>query len=238
MKPDLKWLVIKGTCAGSGVKTIGPKAFSHPFKPLAIGYYSTGRAIGRLFVDDEPLANAEGDLAAQFGQEGKLVKIPADAQKVYAAEREIKLEVTDLSTASNRISMAILGVQFTGLISAVLPRTAKGKLYWINLYKSVAGSALEIVSAESAFPFMPLALSYQATARAELQLSINGTPLFNQGADLPALFGKNGFVVPIPRDARRIYSGKVPFEASITDLSGSTNVVTVSLLGVQYPGRG
>jgi len=238
MKPDLKWLVVKDTCAGSGVKTIGPKAFPYPFKPLAIGYHSTGRAIGKLFVDEEPLARTEGDLAAQFGQEGKLLKIPADAQKVYAAEREIKLQVTDLSTATNRISMAILGLQYTGLTAAVLPRTAKGKLYWINLYKSVGASLLAIASDESPFPFMPLAIGYQATARAEVQLTINEIPLFNQGADLPALFGKNGFVVPIPRDARRIYAGKIPFAASITDLSGATNVVTISFIGVQYPGRG
>lgn len=241
MKPALKWLVVKETLTALQANVdIGPKTLPHPFKPLAIGYLSSGRAIGRLLVDDEPLATRLGDLAAQFGQFGKLVRIPADAQKIYGAHREIKVVATDLSNASNRISVALLGVEYQGLTLNQLPKTAKGKLYWINLYTSTAigANATVNIADESSYDFMPLWIAYQATDRAELVLSVNGIDLMAQAADLAALFGINGFVVPIPRDARRVYTGRTVWNAKLTDLSGASNVVTVSLGGVQFQPSG
>lgn len=236
-RPILKWLVLKNTLTAleSGV-ILGPQTLPNPFKPLAIGYLSTGRAIGRLYVDDEPLGTQDGDLAAQFGQGGKLVKIPKEAQKIYASKREIKVIASDLSNASNRISVAIQGLQYVGMKLDQLPPTAKGKLYWLNLYTSVAISANQTVniSDESAFPFKPLWIAYQATGRAELSLSVNTVPIMNQAADLDALAGVNGFVVPIPKEARKIYPGEITWNAKLTDLSGASNVITVSLGGVQF----
>ena len=70
MRPDLKWLVIKGQLTALQATTLGPSSLPHPFKPLGIMFNSDGRVKGRLTIADEPLANAEGDLDAQFGQAG------------------------------------------------------------------------------------------------------------------------------------------------------------------------
>jgi len=234
MRPDLKWLVLKGQVGALGVTTFTPKNLPNPFQPLGIAYKSTGRAIGQLLVGDEPLSNAKGDLAAQFGQDGHLVIIPEDGQRIYPAKREWKLAVTDLSNATNDISLAMIGYQYTGLPR---PRKTGPSLRWLNLYDTVLATKTKHITDRLDFPFMPFFLGYASTGRAEVSLEIDGLPLMNQAADLAAMFGTLGKLVPIPPEARRKYLGKITFDAVVTDLSGGDNVVTVTLFGVQFEGE-
>jgi len=246
-KPDLKWLVIKDDNIPASVAeyVIGPRSYPYAFKPLAFGYYSKERVIGTLYVDEEPYANANADLAAQFGQGGQLVKVPRIAQKVYDAEREFELRITALTANPNSVTLAILGLQYTGTKrGAQVPPTpewerARGHLYWLNVHGAVPANGQTTLSDDSPYSFMPLAFSYAATSPlARVRYTINQIPIMNQNADLVALYGTNGFVVPVPRDARQVYNGRVSFNAEVEDLSGAPNVVSISALGVQFSKRG
>lgn len=232
MRPDLKWLVLKGQAAANSAATLAAKSLPHPFKPLGIAYKSTARARGRLFVGDEPLANVEGDLAAQFGQDGNLLIIPEAGQRIYPARREFKAEVTDMSGATNDISVALLGLQYTGL-----PQPRDGRdvsLRWVNLYGQVTASSTSHLTDTLDFPFMPLSLGYASTDRAEVILQVDEFKFNKQAGDLAAIFGTLGNFVAIPKEGRRKYAGKTTFDAVVTDLSGSTNIVTATLFGLQF----
>lgn len=234
MKPEVAWLVLTNTCAGSGTKDLGPKSFPYPFQPLAFMFKSTGRAKGGLYINELPCQNVQGDLEAMFGQDGSQVVVPDEVQQIFPKNTKFRLAVTDLSTSSNVIFLGILGQLYRGLDA--VPPPGKGRIKWLNLVGTVTANAKLPLAGDLSFPFMPVGIGYKATDyRAKCNLLGDGKPFMNVAGALAAVFGTLGKHVPIPPDCLKKYPGGFTFEAETTDYSGSNNVVTISLFGVEYP---
>jgi len=233
VKPFLKWLVLKGTLDSEETDdALDHKSLAHPFMPLAFGYESTGRARCGLFIGDEPCQNAYGDGDAMFGTLGNLVTVPPEAQVMQPARREFRLGATDISVEENRLCLAILGLLFVGM---QYRGNKPGPTFkWLNMHGSCSASSTLVISANLDFPFMPVALAFTKTARCEVVLRADGAPFMDQAADISAVFGTLGNLVVWPERARKVYEGKQSFSCDIADLSGSTNVVDVSILGLQF----
>jgi len=232
-QPDFKVLTIYGTGTASTRTKLNTVNLPWPFKPLAFAHKSTGRYKAELYLNDEQLQNAGGDGDAMFGTQGELVRIPAAAQKIIPEKRDFTLYVTDLAGASNIVSLAIFGLQYTGLKISDLPPQPRHWIKWLNLYKPVGASSSAVVSDTLSFPFIPTHIGFKATGRATIELKADRIPFQNQAADIDAVLGTSGRLIAIPPEARKKYPAKTVFSAELTDLSGSTNVVTVTLFGIQ-----
>ena len=233
-RPYTKWLVLKETLDGQDTDehVLDEKNVPWPFMPLAIGYESTGRARVGLRIGGEPLQKSLGDGDAMYGTMGNLVAIPPEAQVVYPARRDFRLDAADVSGSENRICVAILGALFVG--SKNIQNKPGPTVQWVNMHGTAAGNGLVVISEDIDFPFMPVAIGFTKTARCEVVLFIDNAPLMNQSADISSVFGTLGNMVVIPERTRRIYEGKTTFSCEVTDLSGSDNCVDVSILGLQY----
>lgn len=236
-KPRQKWLIIRGTVPAGSVRFPLPvEKLPHPFRPQAFGFYQTARMDGMLFIDNEPFANAEADLAAQFGRDGHLLIVPEQADRIYSAEREFKLEVTNPEQTDEQVHLAILGDYYIGLDE--VPAQGGGKLKWLNVTDLIPANQQRHLTADLIFPFMPYGINYFTTGPAEGTLFINSIPLANQDAEFGAIFGHigggNGPAVPIPESVRKLFGGKTTFDVLTTDISGDDNKVTVSFIGTEF----